>query len=176
MFELTENGLKVAIDPATLDSVWKAVLSWGWMVAGGLVLLAGVWRLMRSRIQRARAYAKEHPGRLSKIVYGVTVASIVIGGATWAISTGFKASAAAKEKSLPGAWSVLYDEIKSLNKSETKLIAIETFIGSTDSQNLPPLPFDGFTQLLENTCDCGYSLELNKLRDLLGPFVQVATP
>lgn len=38
--EWTDNGLKIALDPEWLNGLWQAILSWGWIAAGGLVMLA----------------------------------------------------------------------------------------------------------------------------------------
>lgn len=53
------------------------------------------------------------------------------GGATWGISSAAQASAAAKQQDLPGAWEALYDSIADLNKSELRLVAIETFVAGS---------------------------------------------
>lgn len=172
--EWIEGGLKITFDPGTLNALWQGFLSWGWMLAGGLVFLAAVVRMMGFRIKKARAYMKEHPGVFGRAVFGVTLASIVLGSAAFGLNTWHKASEAALTKDLPGVWRVLYEQMGEFTEHEARMVALSVFTENA-SDELPPLPFAGFSRLMTQALDDQQagSNEWANLKTILEKFVKI---
>ncbi len=171
--EWTGDSLKIALDPNLMNALWQGLLSWGWMIAGGLALLVTVVRMMGFRIKKARTYMKEHPGILGKAVFGVTVASIALGSAAFGVSTWHKTSEAAIDNDLPGAWRVLYEQLDEFAEHETRMLALSVFTNNAGDE-LPPLPFTGLARFLSLE-DGNFSgaEAMASFKELLEKFVEI---
>jgi hypothetical protein len=172
-----ENGLKITFDPDALKGLSQAFFTWGWMVALGLVALAAILRMVGFRIKKARAYMKEHPGLLGKMVYGVTIASIVLGTGAFFLNTTLQAREVALNDDLPGAWRVLYDNLEDMAVEEARLMTLSVFLENADD-TVPQLGLDGFTRILNQAIPQSVSPqqagEVQRITDLLKKFVRIA--
>jgi hypothetical protein len=161
-----------------MRALWQGFLSWGWMAAGGLVLLAGFMRVVGFRVKKARAYMKEHPGVIGRLVFTVTMVSVILGGAIFCIGNVIEAGEAALNDDLPGAWKVLYDsmgEMEGYVNQEARLLTLGVFL--ENAEDLPSLGLTGFTRIVNQAfSDSSAMGQSVPLTDMLKKFVTITAP
>jgi len=176
--EWTDNGLKIAFDPIAMKALWQSFLSWGWMIAVGLMLLGGFTRMAGFRIKKARAHMKEHPGLLGKLAFTVTAVSVVVGGALFCISNAAEAREAALNDDLPGAWKVLYESMNEMEEEQARLLTLGVFLENAP-EDAPTLGLAGFTRIMNGAFTGGGNdqnadtAEIQNLTKMLKRFVTV---